>query len=508
MSVSNQVELKGIRKVFGSCVANEFVDLQVAPGSIHAIVGENGAGKSTAMKILYGQYLPDEGEIFVGGVQRQWRSSADAIECGLGMVHQHFMLAENHSALENILLGTHKFPFLTMQKSAAEKRLQALMKEFGLEVPLHEPVSSLAVGIQQRIEILKLLYRDSSILILDEPTAVLAPSEIEGLFRILRGMASKGKTILIITHKLKEVMSLAERVTVFRGGRVVAEREVRHSSLAEIASLMVGRDIRSGENQERIPAGDEVELDARNVIPAKKSVLGEFSLHLRKGEILGIAGVEGNGQSELLQLLLNPRKEMGRGQLSIGGKSVSRFSSSEIRQLGTAVFPEDRLREGLLLGSSLEENYILGRQRHPFFRRFGLFLSRRKTRAAAAEAFTQYDIRPAALDAKAESLSGGNQQKLVVARELQISPRLLIAAQPTRGVDIGAIEFIHGKIMELRNNGTAVLLLSSELDEILKLSDRLLVMFRGKIVGSFQREDFEEKAIGLLMAGGSERAHE
>jgi len=507
MSGSNQVELKGIRKAFGSCVANELVNLQVAAGSIHAIVGENGAGKSTAMKILYGQYLPDEGEILVGGIKRQWRSSADAIGCGLGMVHQHFMLAETHSALENILLGTHKLPFLKMHKSVAEKRLHGLMKEFGLEVPLHEPVSSLAVGIQQRIEILKLLFRDSSVLILDEPTAVLAPTEIDGLFRILRGMASKGKTILIITHKLKEVMSLAKRVTIFRAGRVVAEREVKNSSLAEIASLMVGRDIRSGESQERNPAGERVELDARNVAPAKKSILGEVSFRLREGEILGIAGVEGNGQSELLQLLMNPRKEMRRGQLSIGGESVSKFNASDIRQLGTAVFPEDRLREGLLLGSSLEENFILGRQRHPVFRWGRLFLNRRKTRAAASAAFSLYDIRPAALDAKAASLSGGNQQKLVVARELQISPRLLIAAQPTRGVDIGAVEFIHGKIMELRNRGTAVFLVSSELDEILKLSDRVLVMYRGKVVGAFQRRDFNEKTIGLLMAGGSEGGH-
>lgn len=505
MPKSNLVELRGIRKSFGSLLANDEVSLLVPSGSIHAIVGENGAGKSTAMKILYGQYAPDAGEILVGGVSRSWRSSADAIAAGLGMVHQHFMLAETHTALENILLGTHQFPFVTMGAAAAEKKLEGIMQDFGLHVPLRQQVGELPVGIQQRIEILKLLFRDSGILILDEPTAVLAPGEIEGLFRILRGMAAKGKTIIIITHKLKEVVSLAESVTVFRAGRVVAERKVKDSSLEEISALMVGHEIRGSEHSSAVVAGPVV-LEARRARPmVSPSRLDEISFRLREGEVLGIAGVEGNGQSELLRLLLNPKAEMGSGDLIFSGQDVSRRNAAHMRELGTAVFPEDRLREALLLNFSLADNFLLGRQRNAAYRENGIFLSRSKARAAAQSAFKVYDVRPADLEAEAGSLSGGNQQKLVVARELESKPRLLLASQPTRGVDIGAVEFIHGKIRELRANGTAILLISSELDEVLKLSDRLLVMFRGKVVGAFSRAEFDEKRIGTLMACGVEQ---
>jgi simple sugar transport system ATP-binding protein len=500
MEKSSAVELKGIRKVFGICVSNDDVSLRVAAGSIHAIVGENGAGKSTAMKILYGQYFPDAGEIIVRGQARQWRSSADAIEAGLGMVHQHFMLAETHTALENILLGTHRLGELTLGAKAAEKKLVGIMSEFGLEVPLHARVETLPVGIQQRIEILKLLYRESNVLILDEPTAVLAPEEIDGLFRILRRMAAGGKTILIITHKLKEVMALAERVTVFRTGRTVAEREVKDTSLRELASLMVGRELKNDNDTSRPEPGHEVVLEARNLKPrAKGARLQEASFRIRAGEILGVAGVEGNGQTELLQILLHPAETLGGGSLVYRGEEIGSLAS--IRDRGAAVFPEDRLKEALLLGFSVEENFLLGRQRDEKFRR-GPFLRRSAIHRSAAAAVKQYDVRPGRLDVTAGSLSGGNQQKLVVARELEVEPGLLLASQPTRGVDIGAIEFIHEKIMELRGRGAGVLLISSELDEVLKLSDRLLVMYRGLVVGAFARQDFDEKMISRLMAGG------
>lgn len=506
MEKSNRVELRSIRKAFGTCVSNDGVNLRVAAGSIHAIVGENGAGKSTAMKILYGQYFPDEGEVIVNGEARRWRSSADAIEAGLGMVHQHFMLAETHTALENILLGTHRLGQLSLGATAAEQKLRGIMKEFGLEVPLHAKVETLPVGVQQRIEILKLLYRDSDVLILDEPTAVLAPEEIDGLFRILRRMAAGGKTILIITHKLKEVMALAERVTIFRAGRTVAEREVKDTSLRELASLMVGREIKGDSEGERSAPGHEVVLEARSVKPKTKGTrLEEVSFRIRAGEILGVAGVEGNGQSELLQILLHPAEGLGGGSLIYRGEDISRLSS--IRDRSAAVFPEDRLKEALLLNFSVEENFLLGRQRDKKFRR-GPFLRRSAIHRSAAEAVKHYDVRPGRLDVTAGSLSGGNQQKLVVARELEVEPGLLLASQPTRGVDIGAIEFIHGKIMELRQRGAGVLLISSELDEILKLSDRLLVMYRGRVVGSFARSEFDERAISRLMAGGqAERSH-
>jgi general nucleoside transport system ATP-binding protein len=502
MPASNAVELKGVRKDFGTCVANADVSFAVPAGSIHAIVGENGAGKSTAMKILYGQYRADGGEILVEGQPRVWRSSADAIQAGLGMVHQHFMLAETHTALENIIMGTHGFPFFSLGAAGAEKKINAIMAEFGLEVPLGKAVGDLPVGVQQRIEILKLLYRDSKILILDEPTAVLAPTEIEGLFRILRGMAAKGKTILIITHKLKEVMALAERVTVFRAGRVVAERKVAETNLNEIACLMVGREIRSGEDQPRGLTRPDILLQA-SLAKSRETRLEEISFQIRAGEILGVAGVEGNGQSELLRLLLDPRAQLREGALSYFGKSVERQSAAGLRAAGVAVFPEDRLREALLLDQDLTSNFILGRQRSLDFRRGGIFLSETKARALALAAVQAYDVRPGRLEGSARDLSGGNQQKLVVARELQSNPRLLFASQPTRGVDIGAVEFIHEKIMQLRDSGTGVLLISSELDEVLKLSDRLLVLYRGRVVGAFERKDFDERSIGLLMAGGS-----
>lgn len=500
-----QVELRGIAKSFGPVRANEGVNLSVRKGSIHAVVGENGAGKSTAMKILYGQYQPDRGEIWVGGQRREWRSPADAIAAGVGMVHQHFMLAETHSALENIILGQHRHPFSGLGKDQARARLQKIMSDYGLEVELDRPVGELPVGLQQRIEILKLLYQESEVLILDEPTAVLAPAEIEKLFVILRGMTARGKTILIITHKLKEVLAIAERATVFRAGRVVAEQEMAGSSVHALASAMMGREIGGGPEAERSAVRAEVVLEAKAVKPAARhSHLDEVSLSVRSGEILGIAGVEGNGQTELLRLLLDPRHQLGSGKLVLCGRDVSRAASATVRESGVALFPEDRLKEGLLLGGDLEENYLLGHQREAEFLR-GPFLRRSRIRAAALEAVKAYDVRPPLLEARAGSLSGGNQQKLVVARELRRRPKFLVAAQPTRGVDVGAIDLIHRRILDLRREGTAVLLVSSELDEVLKLSDRVIVIFRGRIVGEFARGAFDEKAIGCLMAGlGSE----
>ncbi len=498
------IELRGLRKAFGDCLAIEDISLSVARGSIHAIVGENGAGKSTAMKILYGQYPADRGEILLDGQPAQWRSSADAIAAGLGMVHQHFMLAACHTAVENVLLAAGGPAFGPLGISAARARLQKLMRDFHLEVRLDVPVSELSVGEQQRVEILKLLYRDSDILILDEPTAVLAPGEIESLFQTLRGMAKSGKTILIITHKLKEVIALADRVTVFRAGRVTGERLVAGATIHELAALMVGREVSFEVGGERPPVRSEIILELKSAVPVPELThLERAGFRLHAGEILGVAGVEGNGQTELIRLLLDPGGKLDSGEMHLLGRDVSRVGGAKLRRrCALGVFPEDRLREALLLEDSLEDNYLLGRQRHPLFRKFSFFLNRASLRQTTERAIREYDVRPADPLARAGSLSGGNQQKLVVARELSVPPRFLIAAQPTRGVDIGAIEFIHRQIMNLRNAGAGVLLVSSELDEVLKLSDRVLVFYRGQVVGSFVRGEFDEKKIGLLMAGG------
>jgi ABC-type uncharacterized transport system ATPase subunit len=372
-------------------------------------------------------------------------------------------------------------------------------------VSLDLPVEELSVGEQQRVEILKLLYRDSEILILDEPTAVLAPGEIDSLFATLRGMAARGKTILIITHKLKEVLALADRVTVFRAGRVTGERPVAGITIGELAGLMVGREVSLGEGGARAPAKPELILELRDVRPVKAlSRLEHVSFRLHAGEILGVAGVEGNGQTELIRMLLDPRGKIASGHMELLGRNVSRIGSARLRRESEmAIFPEDRLREALLLEDSVEDNYLLGRQRSQMFRSRGVLLDRAALRAKANAAIQEYDVRPPNPKARAGSLSGGNQQKLVVARELSGKPRFLIAAQPTRGVDIGAIEFIHRRILDLRDGGSGVLLVSSELDEVLRLSDRLLVLYRGQVVGSFLRADFDEKKIGLLMAGGN-----
>lgn len=501
MQNSSYLELRGIAKAFGKCVANERVDLSVEKGTIHAIVGENGAGKSTAMKILFGQYSPDAGEILLRGERKQWRSPADAIAAGLGMVHQHFMLAGNHTAVENILLATKAMGLSALGRGAARARLEKLLRDFKMEVELDRPVEELPVGMQQRIEILKLLYCDSDVLILDEPTAVLAPVEIEALFRTLRQMAGEGKTVLIVTHKLKEVMNLAQRVTVFRAGRVVAEREVARTSVTEIASLMIGRELASGESA-RSPAKPNVVLELKSVRPRDSgSRLQEISLRLQAGEILGVAGVEGNGQTELIRLLRDPRQEMQSGELELLGENACGWNGTEVRARAVGFFPEDRLGEGLLLDSNLEDNFLLGKTRKKDFLA-GPFLRRSAIADATAEAIREFDVRPPDSLAIVRGLSGGNQQKLVVARELGDQPRFLLAAQPTRGVDVGAIEFIHARLLALRESGAGVLLISSELEEVLKLSDRLLVLYRGKVVGSFHRAEFDEQKIGLLMAGG------
>jgi simple sugar transport system ATP-binding protein len=500
------VELRGLTKQFGSVLANAGANLRVAPGTIHGVIGENGAGKSTAMKILYGMLRPDAGEILIDGKKCVWASPSDAIARGIGMVHQHFMLAGPYSALDNILLGAEPLRWRIIDRRGARARLEALARQYGLPVDWDRPIEELPVGVQQRVEILKLLYRQANILILDEPTAVLTPQETNDLFTNLAKLRAEGKTVLLVTHKLKDVMSFTDRVTVFRAGKVTGEVETSRTNPQELANLMVGRKVVL--NIEVPPACPRAELaiEVAGLSLAgptgSRHRLSEVSFSVQRGEIVGIAGVEGNGQSELLQAILHPRDSRCRtaGTVRVLGEDVTASDALRIRALGVAVIPEDRLQEGLLLERPVSENFLLGHQRSPAFSRGG-FLQLKGLNRAASEAIANYDVRPPDLTLPAGKLSGGNQQKLIVAREFQRQPRVLIAAQPTRGVDVGAIEFIHTRIVRARDEGAGVLLVSSELDEILTLSDRILVMFEGCIVAEFRRGEVTERELGLKMGG-------
>ncbi len=501
------VELRALSKRFGGVLANADVHLRVAAGTIHGIVGENGAGKSTAMKLLLGLLRPDSGEIFVHGQPCIWASPAAAMARGLGMVHQHFMLAGAYSALDNILLGAEPVRGGMINRRQARTRLELLRQQYGLPVDWDSPVERLPVGVQQRIEILKLLYRDANILILDEPTAVLTPRETAELFANLRRLRNEGKTILLITHKLKEVMAITDQVTVFRAGRVTGERVTANTNPTELARLMVGRDVVL--NLAVAPAKPQVgvALEAADLHLAGPAVggrtrLAQVSLQVRPGEIVGIAGVEGNGQSELLQALLHPRDPRCRtsGTVRCLGQDVTHWEAGRIRELGVALVPEDRHREGLLLERPLRENFLLGWQRRSPFSRGG-FLRPSALTSAAAAAVEEYDVRPADLGLAVGRLSGGNQQKLIFAREFQERPRLVIAAQPTRGVDVGAIEFIHRRLVRARDEGAGVLLVSFEIEEILALADRILVLYEGRITAEFARGEVSEAELGLKMGG-------
>jgi ABC-type uncharacterized transport system ATPase subunit len=500
------VELRGLTKRFGSVLANAGVNLRVEAGTIHGVIGENGAGKSTAMKLLYGMLRPDAGEISIGGQRRVWASPSDAIAAGIGMVHQHFMLAGPYSALDNILLGAEPLRWRAIDRAGARARLGALAGQYGLPVDWDRPVEELPVGVQQRVEILKLLYREASILILDEPTAVLTPQETNSLFGNLQKVRAEGKTVLLVTHKLKDVMSFTDRVTVFRAGKVTGELETARTNPQELANLMVGRKVVLNIKVPPARPRDEVALEVAGLSLAgpagSRHRLAEVSFAVRRGEIVGIAGVEGNGQSELLQAILHPRDSRCRtsGTIRFCGEDVTRCEAQRIRELGVAVIPEDRQQEGLLLERSVSENFLLGQQRSSAFSRAG-FLRWNDLACVAAQAVANYDVRPADLRLPAGKLSGGNQQKLIVAREFQRQPRVLIAAQPTRGVDVGAIEFIHTRIVRARDEGAGVLLVSSELDEILTLSDRILVMFEGRVVAESRRGEVSERELGLKMGG-------
>ena len=506
MTTDFAVRLGNISKRFGAVQANDGVTLDVMPGTVHGLVGENGAGKSTLMAILYGYYQADSGHIEVAGRPVQIANSEQAIALGLGLVHQHFMLVETLSCLDNVMLGAEPGFFLPTASRQTRQKLGELMQETGLQVRLDALVSELPVGELQRLEILKALYRGARILILDEPTAVLTPQETLQLFETLRRLKALGTTIILITHKLKEVMSLCDAVTVMRAGRVVKTCAIADTSPEDLAEAMVGRKVNLG-RQQSVQVPGEIRLSVQGlklVNAAAVTTLADVSLQLRAGEIVGLAGVSGNGQSELLEVLsgmLAPTQ----GRLQLGGKKFDAdawLDPARARDLKLAHVPEDRQACGMVMGFPAWETAALGYHQQAQLRTglFGLSMNQRLMREQAATMQQRFDVRPRDVELGSSKFSGGNQQKLILAREIAQSPIVLLVGQPTRGVDIGAIEFIYQQLRDLRDAGCAVLLVSSELDEILTLADRVIVMNGGRITGELAIDACDETRLGLLMA--------
>ena len=502
------VEFQGISKQFGAVKANTQVSFKVRKGSIHGIVGENGAGKSTLMSILYGYYQADSGQILLNGQPAPMRNSQEAIQRGIGMIHQHFMLVDSFTVLENILLGVEGGLVLDAPFQAAEKRLRALGAEYKLEVDPNVRVENLSVGAQQRVEILKLIYRGADILILDEPTAVLTPQEADSLFAILRVFRDQGKTIILITHKLQEIFALTDRVTVMRAGTVVGEVDTATSSREAVASLMIGRSIESTLSRGPYQPGAAVlevqHLCLHNAQGVK--LLDDLNFQVRAGEIVAVAGVSGNGQSELLEVLAGMRLPSSgdiryQGQpLPFKGRRDADGLPAVYRTLGIAHAPEDRLREGLVKANSVALNTLLGHHNDRVFKS-GWLLNPQAILAHAKKLIAEFDVRPTDPTLRVGLLSGGNQQKVVLAREIAAQPALILIGQPTRGVDIGSIETIHRRLLALRDAGIAIVLVSVELEEIRVLADRILVMCGGKITGELAAGDFDTTRIGLMMGG-------
>lgn len=496
------LELKNIKKAFGDCVANEDVSLTVHKGTIHAIVGENGAGKSTAMKVVYGFYNPDQGEIIFDGKPVTIRNPHDAIALGIGMVHQHFMLVDNMSVAENIILGAETGSAANLDLDRANAEIKKLSDDLKLNIDPHALIEDLSVGQQQRVELLKALYRNANFLILDEPTAVLSPQEVEEFFAILRRMKEQGKTIVIITHKLEEVLAISDEVTVMRDGKTVGMVKTSETNTQELARMIVGRDVLLRvEKTGATPAAIVLDLNDLVVMGRNGVAVGGVSFEVRAGEIVGIAGIEGNGQTELIEALAGLTKPAS-GSVEFEGKDITGNSARDIKELGIAHIPEDRHKRGLLLNSDLYENSILGvHYRAPIAAAAGV-LNSAAIEKRVGEIIEEFDVRPPNPELTARSLSGGNQQKLIIGREFELDPKLLLVSQPTRGVDIGAIEFIHRKLIELRDKGRAVLLVSAELEEVTALADRLLVIREGKIVGEVDPKTATFEEIGLMMTGG------
>ena len=497
------IEMLNIRKEFPGIVANDDITLQLKKGEIHALLGENGAGKSTLMSVLFGLYQPEKGEIRKNGVKVEINNPNDANELGIGMVHQHFKLVEIFTVLENIILGVEPNKYGFLQEKDARQKVIDLSKQYGLQVDPDALIENITVGMQQRVEILKMLYRDNEILIFDEPTAVLTPQEIEELMDIMRGFAKEGKSILFITHKLNEIMAVADRCSVFQKGKYKGTVDIKNTTKEELSKLMVGRDINFNVDKEPMKPKDVV-LSVKNLnLKSKQSDLHsvkDVSFDVRSGEIVCLAGIEGNGQSELVQLITGLEKPTS-GQIYLNGEDITFATIRNRSKKGMSHIPEDRHKHGLVLDYSLEKNLVLQRYWQPEFQNKG-FLKFDKIRSYAKALIEQYDVRsgegPITI---VRSMSGGNQQKAIIARELDKESNLLVSVQPTRGLDVGAIEYIHKQIVSARDEGRAVLLMSLELDEVMNLSDRILVMYEGEIVGELDPKKVSIEELGLYMAG-------
>jgi simple sugar transport system ATP-binding protein len=496
------LELRGITKSFPGVLANDHISLSLKQGDVHALLGENGAGKTTLMNILYGFYKPDEGEILVRGKKVDIHSPNDAIALGVGMVHQHFMLVPVMTVTENVMLGiepTRNGVFLDEAKVA--KHVREISEQYGLEVDPDSYIKDLPVGIQQRVEIIKVLYREADILILDEPTAVLTPQEVEGLFKILQTLIEKGKSIIFITHKLKEVMAVADRITVLRAGRTVGTVAPKQVNPEKLATMMVGREVNLVVSKKparpKAPALEIKDLHVRD--DRQHMVVNGVSFEVREGEVLGVAGVQGNGQTELVYALTG-LLPLESGEIRLLGNPVHRTSPRTIIERGVAHVPEDRQKHGLILSFPLHDNFVLCSYYLPPFAK-GISLQQDTIIKNGEKLAKQYDVRTPNVFVNASTLSGGNQQKVIVGREFSRAIKLLIASQPTRGLDVGSIEYIHNRIISKRDEGTAVLLVSSELDEILALSDRIAVMYRGQIMEIVDASKANKEYLGLLMAG-------
>lgn len=496
------LELHGITKRFPGVLANDNIDITLEEGEIHALLGENGAGKTTLMNILYGLYQPDQGEIRVRGKPITVHSPSDAIAAGIGMVHQHFMLIPVFTVTENVMLGSEDVkPGGFLNRADAARKIRQISDQYNLQVDPDAYVKDLPVGVQQRVEIIKLLYREADILILDEPTAVLTPQEADELSEIMRNLVAKGKSIIFITHKLREVMEVSDRITVIRRGKVVGATTPGEADQNKLAEMMVGRAVNL--DLERVPskAGERVLAvkDLMVVDQRKQVAVDGVSFEVFAGEILGVAGVQGNGQTELVEAVTGMRKVQS-GLIMMLGEDITAAQPRKVTELGAAHVPEDRQRDGLILSFPIEDNLILNTYyQQPFTH--GVVLDEAQIRKQADRLVQEFDIRTPSSMTSAGSLSGGNQQKVIVAREFSRPIKLLVASQPTRGLDVGSVEYIHGRILRKRDEGCAVLLVSSELDEIMALSDRIAVMYRGKIVDVVPAAEATKEKIGLLMAG-------
>lgn len=500
------LDMQNITKIFPGVKANDNVNLSIKKGEIHALVGENGAGKTTLMNVLYGLYDADGGQVFYEGNKINLNGPQDAIELGIGMVHQHFMLVDPLTVTENIVLGNEPRSGLMLDQKRAKKEVKEISEKYGLFVDPEAKIEDISVGMQQRVEIIKTLYRGAELLIFDEPTAVLTPQEIDELFDIFRSLKEQGKTIIFITHKLKEVKTISDRITVLRNGKSIDTVNTSDVTKEDVAELMVGRQVLLEVEKTEANPGDEIfSVENLNVRDNRNiQVVKDISLSVHKGEILGIAGVEGNGQSELVEAITGLRK-IESGKINLRDKDISKYNAREIKREKVAHIPEDRQKRGLIMDFDLKENMILGYHDLEPFSKNGI-MHYDNVAQNTQDLIKKYDIRGGGMEAQAKNLSGGNQQKLIVAREFSHDPEFLIASQPTRGVDVGSIEFIHKQIIDRRDNGAGVLLVSAELSEVLSLSDRIAVIFEGEIVDVLKASETDERELGKLMTGSKAEA--